>query len=107
MNSQIKSTTIGEMIDCYASKDNIFSTTSDYTLRAVPALSAEYEAQAEGIITQFTGDPSFMAYNGAEAEEPADPDDPDAPPPKEMFREVHRLTYIIQVYRTYWNLTFT
>jgi radial spoke head protein 9 len=82
--------------DEFPSKKYYYCTTSDYTLRAVPALSAEYEAQAEGIITQFTGDPSFMAYNGAEPEEPTDPDDPDAPPPKEVFREVHRLTYIIQ-----------
>eukprot|EP00604_Paraphysomonas_vestita_P003033 CAMPEP_0174821326 /NCGR_PEP_ID=MMETSP1107-20130205/6726_1 /TAXON_ID=36770 /ORGANISM="Paraphysomonas vestita, Strain GFlagA" /LENGTH=167 /DNA_ID=CAMNT_0016038227 /DNA_START=376 /DNA_END=879 /DNA_ORIENTATION=- len=37
-----------------------------------------------------------MAYNGAEPEEPTDPDDPDAPPPKEIFREVHRVSYTIQ-----------
>lgn len=37
-----------------------------------------------------------MQYNGAEPEEPVDPDDPDAPPPKELFREVHRLSYTVQ-----------
>lgn len=37
-----------------------------------------------------------MQYNGAEPEEPTDPDDPDAPPPKELFREVHRLSYTIK-----------
>lgn len=73
------------------------STTSDYTLRATPILSTEYETQAESLIlSPFTGDPSFMAYNGAEPEEPVDPDDPDAPPPKEIFREVHRVSYTIQ-----------
>mmetsp|Transcript_10594 Transcript_10594/g.16052 ORF Transcript_10594/g.16052 Transcript_10594/m.16052 type:complete len:277 (+) Transcript_10594:57-887(+) len=82
--------------DEFPVKKYYYCTTSDYTLRAAPQLSAEYESQAEGITSQFTGDPSFMAYNGEEPEEPADPDDPDAPPPKEVFREVHRLSFIIK-----------
>jgi hypothetical protein len=74
-----------------------FSTTSDYTLRAIPILNEEYEQQAEALILlPFTGDPSYMQYNGAEPEEPVDPDDPDAPPPKELFREVHRLSFTIK-----------
>lgn len=68
------------------------STTSDYTLRAAPTLSEEYETQADSITSQFTGDPSFMAYNGEEPEE--EPEEDAAP--VERFREVHRLSYIIQ-----------
>lgn len=76
----------------FPSKKYYYCTTSDYTLRAVPSLSSEYEALAEPISSQFTGDPSFMGYNGAEEEEPEDPD----APPVERFREVHRLTFIIK-----------
>ena len=47
---------------------------------------------AENISSKFTGDPSYMAYNGAEPEE----EDPDAPP-VERFREVHRLSYTVKV----------
>jgi hypothetical protein len=73
------------------------STTSDYTLRATPILSQEYESQADSLVLlPFTGDPSYMQYNGAEPEDPVDPDDPDAPPPKELFREVHRLSHTVQ-----------
>ena len=67
------------------------STTSDYTLRAVPHLPEDYVKQAAAIRTAFLGDPSFFAYNGEEPE----PEDPEAPP-VERFREVHRLGYIIQ-----------
>ena len=68
------------------------STTGDYVLRALPSLSEEYEAQAQTITSRFTGDPSFMAYNGQEPEEV----DPEAPP-VERFREMHRLSYTVQV----------
>ena len=64
----------------------------DYILRAVPALSLEYEKQASTINVKFTGDPSFYAFNGDEAEDDADPE----APPVERFREVHRLAYSIK-----------
>ena len=46
----------------------LFSTTSDYTLKAAPPISEEYTAIASKITTAFLGDPSFFAYNGEEAE---------------------------------------
>ena len=70
------------------------STTSDYTLKAVPPISEEYSAIASKITAAFLGDPSFFAYNGEDPE--AEPEDPEAKP-VERFREVHRLTYTIQV----------
>lgn len=68
------------------------STTSDFTLRALPPLSEDYRKQAEKITAAFLGDPSFFAYNGEDPE----PEDPDAPP-VERFREVNRLTYVVNV----------
>lgn len=79
--------------DDFPTKKYYFCTTSDYTLRAMPQLSAEYEAQAETIFAPFTGDPSFMAYGGVEPEE-VDPDS-DAPP-VERFREMHRLAFTVK-----------
>lgn len=76
----------------FPTKKYYYCTTSDYTLRAAPTLSEEYETQADSITSQFTGDPSFMAYNGEEPEE--EPEEDAAP--VERFREVHRLSYIIQ-----------
>ena len=67
-----------------------FCTTGDYKLRIVPTLSTEYIAKAEGIKTQFTGDPSVFTFNGEEA-------DVDEDPPKERFREIHRLSYTVKV----------
>lgn len=67
-----------------------FCTTGDYKLRIVPTLSADYVAKAEGMKTQFTGDPSVFTFNGEEAE-------PDEDPPKERFREIHRLSYTVKV----------
>lgn len=55
-------------------------------------LSKEYEKIAEGIVVRFTGDASFFAYNGEDPE----PEDPEAPP-VERFRELHRLSYVVQV----------
>ena len=72
----------------------IISTTSDYVLRALPSLNAEYEAQAAKLTKTFTGDPSFFAFNGEDAE--AEPEDPEAPP-VERFREVHRLSFTVKV----------
>jgi hypothetical protein len=72
----------------------LYSTTSDYTLKAAPPITEEYTAIASKITTAFLGDPSFFAYNGEEAE--AEQEDPEAKP-VERFREVHRLTYTIQV----------
>ena len=69
-----------------------FSTTSDFTLRALPPLSEDYRKQAEKITAAFLGDPSYFAYNGEDPE----PEDPDAPP-VERFREVNRLTYVVNV----------
>lgn len=72
----------------------IFSTTSDYVLRALPILSQEYEAEAIKLTMTFKGDPSFFAFYGEEAE--AEPEDPEAPP-VERFREVHRLSHTVKV----------
>jgi hypothetical protein len=44
------------------------STTSDYVLKALPTISAEYVEFAEKLKSTFTGDPSFFAYNGDEEE---------------------------------------
>jgi hypothetical protein len=44
------------------------STTSDYVLKALPTISAEYVEFAEKLKSAFTGDPSFFAYNGEEEE---------------------------------------
>ncbi len=76
----------------FPEKKYYYCTTGDYVLRALPSLSEEYEAQAQAIATRFTGDPSFFAYNGGEPEE----EDPEAPP-VERFREVHRLSFVVQV----------
>lgn len=74
----------------------LYSTTSQYTLKAFPSLSEDYSFQASKITSAFTGDPSFFAYNGEEEEE--EQEDPDAPP-IERFREIHRLAYTVQVFR--------
>ena len=63
-------------------------------LKALPDLSQEYESTAESITSRFTGDPSYMAYNGAEPEE----EDPEAPQ-VERFREIHRLSFTVKVSR--------
>jgi radial spoke head protein 9 len=68
-----------------------YCTPSDYLLRAVPALTSEYETQAATLSQRFTGDPSFFAFNGEEEEA----EDPDAPP-VERFREVHRLAWTLK-----------
>jgi len=70
-----------------------YSNPSNYYMRALPVLSREYEAIAETIAVRFTGDASFFAYNGEDAE----PEDPEAPP-VERFRELHRLSYVVGVY---------
>mmetsp|Transcript_16707 Transcript_16707/g.28328 ORF Transcript_16707/g.28328 Transcript_16707/m.28328 type:complete len:275 (+) Transcript_16707:188-1012(+) len=77
----------------FPDKKYYYCTTSDFVLRALPDISADYIAQAEKIRIAFTGDPSFFAYNGEEEE--AEPEDPDAPP-VERFREVHRLTFTVK-----------
>jgi len=64
---------------------------SDYLLRAVPALTTEYETQAKAITQKFTGDASFYSFNGEEPEE----EDPEAPP-VERFREGHRLAWTLK-----------
>ena len=60
----------------------------------MPDLKPEYETIAAGISVMFTGDPSFFAYNGEETEEI----DPEAPP-VERFRELHRLSFIVKVFK--------
>jgi hypothetical protein len=62
-------------------------------LRALPSLSPEYQAVADKLTATFTGDPSFFAFNGEEAE--PEPEDPEAPP-VERFREVHRLSSTVR-----------
>jgi len=75
----------------FPDKKYYYCNPSNYLLRAVPPLTAEYEAQAKGLTQRFTGDPSFFAFNGEEAEE----EDPEAPP-VERFREIHRLAFAIK-----------
>mmetsp|Transcript_19691 Transcript_19691/g.19791 ORF Transcript_19691/g.19791 Transcript_19691/m.19791 type:complete len:275 (-) Transcript_19691:95-919(-) len=77
----------------FPEKKYYYCTTSSYVLKAVPELSSEYEEMAQSITSRFTGDASYMQYNGAEPEE--EPDDPDMPP-VERFREVHRLSYNVK-----------
>ena len=70
-----------------------FCTTSKYTLNILPTqLSPEYTAKAEALKVQFTGDPSFFAFNGEEAEA----EDPEGNQ-VERFREIHRLAYTVKV----------
>jgi len=71
---------------CYSPYFLSLSSGSDFILRSMPALTKEYEKQADAISVAFTGDPSFYGYNGIEQE----PEDPEAPQ-VERFREVHRL----------------
>lgn len=81
-----------ETLSDFPEKKYYYCTTSDYILRALPELSADYAAKAEAISTKFTtftGDPSFMKFNGDEED-----DDPEAP--VERFREVHRLSYTVK-----------
>jgi len=75
----------------FPDKKYYFCTTSNYVLRNFPQQKAGYEDQASKIITAFTGDPSFFAYNGEEPE----PEDPEAPP-VERFREMNRLAYTVK-----------
>jgi len=79
----------------FPEKKYFYCTTGDYVLRAMPTLdedkTKEYGERAAKIQISFTGDPSFFAYNGEEAE----PEDPDAPP-VERFREVHRLLFTVR-----------
>lgn len=75
----------------FPEKKYYFCCGSDFVLRAMPALTAEYSASADAIKVAFTGDPSFYGFNGEEQEA----EDPDAPP-IERFREVHRLARTVQ-----------
>ncbi len=52
------------LLICHLHLSSILSTTSDYTLRALPPISAEYRSTADKITSAFLGDPSFFAYNG-------------------------------------------
>lgn len=75
---------------------SMYSTSSDFTLRALPYLTEEYTKQAEKITSAFLGDPSFFAYNGEDPDAEPEEEDPDAPP-VERFREMNRLTYTVNV----------
>ncbi len=88
------------------------STTSTYVLQALPALSADYEAQAEKLTVPFTGDPAFFAFaslsgdgSGGEAEVEIEAEDPDAPP-VERFREVNRLSFNVKVHSNQSTINF-
>lgn len=70
----------------FPEKKYYFCNGSDFLLRSMPSLTAEYTKQADAITVSFSGDPSFYGYNGIEQEA----EDPEAPP-VERFREVHRL----------------
>ena len=48
----------------------------------------------EKLTSTLTGDPSFFAFNGDEAE--PEEEDPESPP-VERFRELHRLSYTVRV----------
>ena len=76
----------------FPDKKYFYCNPSDYLLRAVPPLSAEYEKTAQALTQRFTGDPSFFNFSGAEEDEAEDPD----APPVERFREIHRLAYAIK-----------
>ena len=75
-----------------------FCTTSDYTLRAFPSITAEFEKQAKEILTLFEGDPSFFKYSDdLEEEVPEDDEDSETPKQDNKFREIHRLVYTVKV----------
>lgn len=77
-----------DMSKNFPSKKFYFCTTSDYTMKALPLIDAEYRAKAEGIKTSFLGDPSFFSYEGEPVEETG--------PPVERFREIHRLAQTVE-----------
>lgn len=68
-----------------------YSTTGTYVLKQLPELTEEYTNKAKAINSRFKGDPSFPLEGGAEAEEGEEN------PTTERFREIHRLTYTVQV----------
>lgn len=76
-------------------KKYYYCTTSDYNLRQIPTNSIEYNVRSMKITSLFLGDPSFFTYGGDEPEIPPS-DDPEAPPP-ERFRELNRLSYVVNV----------
>ncbi|CAN0384600.1 unnamed protein product [Ectocarpus fasciculatus] len=78
----------------FPEKKYYYCTTGDYVLRALPELSEDYESQAQALSVRFTGDPSFFNFSGADDAE-VEEEDPEAPP-VERFREVHRLSYVVQ-----------
>eukprot|EP00638_Chattonella_subsalsa_P005870 CAMPEP_0117760688 /NCGR_PEP_ID=MMETSP0947-20121206/16789_1 /TAXON_ID=44440 /ORGANISM="Chattonella subsalsa, Strain CCMP2191" /LENGTH=222 /DNA_ID=CAMNT_0005581447 /DNA_START=624 /DNA_END=1289 /DNA_ORIENTATION=- len=69
-----------------------YCTCKDYTLRQMPELTDEYKKMAAEITTRFKGDPSLPLDGGEEEEEEGE-----EAQLKERFREIHRLTYTIQL----------
>uniref|UniRef100_A0A7S2V1U7 Radial spoke head protein 9 homolog n=1 Tax=Fibrocapsa japonica TaxID=94617 RepID=A0A7S2V1U7_9STRA len=70
-----------------------YCTGKDYTLRQLPVLSEEYTTMAKSIKGRFKGDPSVPLDGGEEDED----EDPESGIQKERFREIHRLTYTVQM----------
>lgn len=63
-------------------------------LKQLPDLTEDYISKAKAINSRFKGDPSFPLEGGTEAEEGEEN------PTNEKFREIHRLTYTVQVTTT-------
>lgn len=71
----------------------IDSTTGDFTLGQVPPISAEWSKMASAISMPFRGEPSLpLLADGTEGEEADEGDDV---PPPERFREMHRLSFVV------------
>ena len=72
------------------------STTSDFTLVQMPAITEEWNKMAAAITIPFRGEPSLplLSDGSAAAPEGEAEADPDAPPP-ERFREMHRLAHTV------------
>jgi radial spoke head protein 9 len=91
---------VAQYINSYADfplKKFYFCTTSDYTLRAVPPTTSEFDKKAAELLTQFEGDPSFFMYSeGLEEEVPNEDEDAEAPKQDSKFREIHRLAYTVR-----------
>ena len=74
----------------FPQKKFFFCTTQNFTLKQLPALTADYVSKSKSVTGRFRGDPSFPL------EEPPEPE-PDAEEGVEVesFREIHRLANTI------------
>lgn len=66
------------------------------TLVQMPILSPEWKELSAAIKLPFRGEPSALMIEGAEEpEEPEVAEGEEPPPPVEVFREQHRLSYVV------------